>query len=689
MHLFTDYIEPLTAWLYTHPHWALIITFLIALTESLAIVGSIIPGSVTMTAIGILAGSGVMRIDLTLLAATLGAIAGDSSSYLLGYAFSDRLVSIWPFSRYPNWLFYGKDYFARHGGKSVLVGRFIGPLRSIIPVIAGMMHMSHWRFFIANALSAIAWAIIYVTPGVLIGAASSELSPESATRLFVLILVLLASIWLLSVGLKWLFIRINRLLRSSLHDFWSWSSTHPHWAKFFKLVTPAYETNYYPTAALVMLLGLSTLLFLILAALVMHGDWISVLNSPTHLFMQSLRTHAFDVFFIVVSQIVSPLTLITLILTVTALTVYAQDWRSLTYWLSLNLFCTLILLAVHLLIHSPRPQDLLEIQAGNSFPTIELTYATALFSSLIFYMKTYYPGRLNGLFKIILSLSLLLAGLASIYLGDNWFTDNLGAYLCGFSLSLSHWLFYRRQAQQVVRPFLVPAIILVSLFLGSMTSCLLTYNKSIRSHQPYFAQYVFTDELWWNQRKPLLPMYRTNRIGQRISLFNIQYAGSLVHFTNALTAFGWKKQHDSLFNSILTRVSGQGASAQLPLMAQLYLNRKPVLVMTYQPNDGNPMQILRIWRSNYHLHHFHQPLWLGSVHPRNPLKPHELKQMNLRNKNKPNSLIYVSSALPQFLQRQLPLPVNNAKKQLPIVVEPILLLIRESTGLEFQKENLH
>ncbi len=339
-----------------------------------------------------------------------------------------------------------------------------------------------------------------------------------------------------------------------------------------------------------------------------------------------------------------------------------------------------------MLINNPRPQDLLEIQAGNSFPTVELTYATALFSSLIFYMKTYYLGRLNGIFKILLSLSLLLAGLASIYLGDSWFTDNLGAYLFGFILSLSHWLFYRRQTQKAIHSFLVPTIILVSLFLASMTSCLLTYNKSIRSHQPYFAQYVFTDELWWNQKKPLLPMYRTNRIGQRISLFNIQYAGSLIHFTNALTAFGWKKQHDSLFNSILTRVSGQGSSAQLPLMAQLYLNRKPVLVMTYQPNDGAPMQILRVWRSNYHLHHFHQPLWLGSVHPRNPLKRHELKQINLSSKSRSNSLIYVSNALPQFLQRQLPLPVSNAKKQLPIIVEPMLLLIRESTGLEIKKE---
>lgn len=148
MHLFTDYIQPLTIWLHNHPQWALLITFIVALAESLAIVGSIIPGSVTMTAIGILAGSGVMRIDLTLIAAALGAIAGDGASYLLGYVFSDRLTNIWPFSRYPSWLSYGKDYFARHGGKSVVIGRFVGPLRSIIPVIAGMMHMNHWRFLL-------------------------------------------------------------------------------------------------------------------------------------------------------------------------------------------------------------------------------------------------------------------------------------------------------------------------------------------------------------------------------------------------------------------------------------------------------------------------------------------------------------------------------------------------------------
>ncbi len=189
MHLFTDYIQPLSFWLYHHPHWALFITFLVSFSESLAIIGSIIPGSVTMTAIGMLAGSGVMSISLTLCAAILGAICGDSASYTLGYAFKDKLVHFWPFCRYPNWLKYGKDYFVKHGSISVLVGRFVGPLRSIIPVIAGMMGMNRWQFFLANTISAIGWSIVYILPGVLIGFAGSELSAESATRLLLLFYV--------------------------------------------------------------------------------------------------------------------------------------------------------------------------------------------------------------------------------------------------------------------------------------------------------------------------------------------------------------------------------------------------------------------------------------------------------------------------------------------------------------------
>ena len=102
MDFFSQYIQPLTSWFYTHPHAALFVTFIISMGESLAIIGTLIPGTVSMTAIGILAGSGIMRIDLTLLAAILGAIAGDGLSYTMGRYFSERLNDMWVFRRYPN-----------------------------------------------------------------------------------------------------------------------------------------------------------------------------------------------------------------------------------------------------------------------------------------------------------------------------------------------------------------------------------------------------------------------------------------------------------------------------------------------------------------------------------------------------------------------------------------------------------
>jgi membrane protein DedA with SNARE-associated domain len=220
MKLFADYIHPLTFWLQTNPNWALFITFLVALAESLAVIGSIVPGSVTMTAIGILAGSGIMRIDLTLLASSLGAVCGDSLSFALGYVYSDQLLYIWPFKKHPQWIEHGKEFFARHGGKSVLLGRFIGPLRSLIPVIAGIVHMKQWRFLIANIISALLWSLLYVMPGVLIGAAGHELSTERASRLFILILLILLSFWLLGLLFKWAIIKLHHRFEKDFNDFW-------------------------------------------------------------------------------------------------------------------------------------------------------------------------------------------------------------------------------------------------------------------------------------------------------------------------------------------------------------------------------------------------------------------------------------------------------------------------------------
>ena len=677
MHLFTDYIQPLTLWLYANPEWALIIAFLMAFAESLAIVGSIVPGGVTMTAIGILAGSGVMDIGWTFVVAAIGAVAGDAASYALGYIFSDHLSEMWPFRRYPRWLEYGKEYFARHGGKSVILGRFFGPLRSIIPVIAGILRMNPWHFFLANVISAIGWAILYLTPGILIGAASTELSAESATRLFVFILIVLVATWLITQGMKFLYLHTNQFLHHQLRKTWSFSKKHPPLARFLKSLTPKQEENHFPTAGLILLLIICSLISAVITLLVLQGTWITEINNPSQLFLQSVRTHSFDVFFIIINLIISPLSLSVFALAITCCAIYYRDWRMLRYWISLIVTCGVTAGLLALFIKIPKPGGLLHYQLTPIYPALNLTLATALFGFLIGYANAYYRTITMLIVKIILASVLFLSGLALLYLGDNWASSVLAAYFIGLTFSLAHWIYYRRN-QGISRTPLVSALpIVLTCSLLLLTTCVaysLYFTKQVREHSPYLQQFVLTHKAWWNQKRPILPVYSTNRIGNHIGVFNIQYLGSLNKLEKALENHGWKEQRDSLFYSLLMRVSGQNSAKELPLMAQLYLNKKPALIMTFSSPKGQIKYILRLWRSNYHLQNYKQPLWLGSViHLQEPSKT-----KNIHALNKQSLFIKLLPALKEFNVTRLTLLGAQEIKLLSNTAQPKLLLIEES-----------
>jgi len=152
-----------------HPHISYFLIFLISLSESLAFVGLMVPGTVLMFGIGAVVATGSIALKPTLIAAIAGAITGDGISYWLGHHYQQRLVNVWPFSRYPQMLVKGDAFFRRHGGKSVLFGRFVGPVRPVIPVVAGMLGMGALRFTIVNVFSAIGWAFAYILPGVFFG----------------------------------------------------------------------------------------------------------------------------------------------------------------------------------------------------------------------------------------------------------------------------------------------------------------------------------------------------------------------------------------------------------------------------------------------------------------------------------------------------------------------------------------
>ena len=179
--MFDAYVQPLTTWLHHHPEWAIVFSFVCAFGESLAIIGTIVPGAVTLTVLGILIGSGVIAPLPNIGATIIGAVLGDTLSFAVGKHYHQSIKTRWPFSRYPELLAKGERFFIRHGAMSIFIGRFFGPIRSILPLVVGMLNMPFRRFIVADILTAILWAPVYMLPGMMIGAAALEMTPDTAT----------------------------------------------------------------------------------------------------------------------------------------------------------------------------------------------------------------------------------------------------------------------------------------------------------------------------------------------------------------------------------------------------------------------------------------------------------------------------------------------------------------------------
>jgi membrane protein DedA with SNARE-associated domain len=150
-----------------HAAWAYLVIGLVAFAESFAFFSLIFPGTAILIAAGVLVGSGTLELWPLAAAAALGAALGDAISYWIGLRFGHVVPRVWPFSRHPEMLDRGTRFFSRHGGKSVFIGRFFGPVRAVIPLAAGMMRMPVRRFYVANVLSAVIWAPALLAPGAL------------------------------------------------------------------------------------------------------------------------------------------------------------------------------------------------------------------------------------------------------------------------------------------------------------------------------------------------------------------------------------------------------------------------------------------------------------------------------------------------------------------------------------------
>src|SRR5690606_13778259 len=150
--------------------WTYAVLVLIIFCETGLVVTPFLPGDSLLFAAGAFAGTGHLSLPILIVSLTIAAIVGDAVNYALGHRFGEAVLvreKLWLIRR--DHLTRTEEFFAKHGGKAVVLARFAPIIRTFAPFVAGAGRMSYRQFAFYNITGGIAWVVICTVAGYLFG----------------------------------------------------------------------------------------------------------------------------------------------------------------------------------------------------------------------------------------------------------------------------------------------------------------------------------------------------------------------------------------------------------------------------------------------------------------------------------------------------------------------------------------
>ncbi len=131
---------------------------IIIYSETGLLIGFFLPGDSLLVTAGLLASEGLIDLHWLIVSGCVAAVAGDFTGYWIGYKVGAPLYrrgQTWWFRR--DHLLKTREFYRRHGGKTIVIARFVPIIRTFAPVVAGIAKMEYYRFFSFNVWGGIGW----------------------------------------------------------------------------------------------------------------------------------------------------------------------------------------------------------------------------------------------------------------------------------------------------------------------------------------------------------------------------------------------------------------------------------------------------------------------------------------------------------------------------------------------------
>ncbi|MGF6754669.1 VTT domain-containing protein [Paraburkholderia sp. GAS42] len=603
-----------------HPAWTYVVVFLAAFLEAIAVIGTFVPGSTTMFLAGALVGTGSLHLGWLLTWAIAGAVAGDGTSFWLGNRYKDRIVQIWPFRKHPQVLEAGHRFFEKHGAKSVVFARFIGPLRAIVPVVAGMLGMAPTRFYAMNVLSAFLWAPAHILPGVAFGA-SVQLAGAVSFRLVVIILLLAGTVWLSARLARVLLLHANTWASAVGRRLAVWASHRKGSAGRLALrMLDAEQPAIGGIVAASLVVLLSGWLFFGVLEDVVSGDPLVRVDVSVYQFLQSVRTPWGDAVLSALAILGSTATLAALVVVSVLWIVLERRWHTLGYWLIAVVFSQLLIFAIQLAMHRGPPG--LPASVAYVFPGNHVAVAVIVYGFLAFLLARR-VSKLEGVFVVTTSaVIVVVVALAGLYFGRFWFSDAVGGAALAFVwvaivALASMWRNPEAPPSRRLVPVVILLVMCASVVVQFNVNPVIPAPGAVRRPAPVLV----TQAQWTDSLSRTLPCFRSDMAGEQGEPFTLQWSARIDQIRSQLRSRGWVEGADLSARSLLSLASPNVVAMALPVLPELNNGVPSSLVFTRPGNSRDERDVLRFWPSGYAVEGENGaspvPLWVGSlVHER-------------------------------------------------------------------------
>ncbi len=603
--------------------YALVAT--LALSESLPLIGALVPGTALILGVSTLVPSGAVALLPLLAAAITGAVIGDGLSYWLGHHYQDRLVRLWPFTRHPRLLPRGAAFFHRHGGKSVFLARFTPGVRALVPLVAGILQMPVARFYSVNIASALVWAPVHIIPAALVGF-TLALSGAVAMRLALFLALLLIGLWLILSLTRLLLHRGLPLLNRLQQQLWQWSQASDGWLRrpLRSLLDPQRTEAQGLLLSAALLIG-SLWLFAGILEDVVSGDPLVRLDSSVFHLLQTLRTTWSDQLMIRLTELGDSAVTVTLTGAVLVWLLWRRAWSSAAYWVGAVGCSALATLVLKLALHRPRPvTGLYHGWSAFSFPSGHTVVNATLYGFLAFLIAR----EVRSIGRAISVAGALLVAVAiafsRLYLGAHWLSDVAAGLAFAVAWVTILAIAYNRHQRPSLPPLQLVAVVLVTLVIAGGIHTALRYPRDLARYaqQPHYRWRAAT--AWWQGGWRRQAAWRLDLDGARKAPFSVQWAGPPSALRETLLAHGWQQPPPWSVSGALAWLAPHPRSARLPVLPQLDDGQPATLTLVKPASHGR--LIVRLWTTHTRLTGTDQqwPLLIGSVVRERFVQPYAL-----------------------------------------------------------------